>query len=85
MALAEEAGDEGVGGGIGGAVRGEEEEVPDVGGVEAGGEEVGGVGAGRDKEGGARGVEGDTLLGREVGGVRRGPAACPRGDGGSEP
>jgi len=60
MALAEEAGDEGVRGGIGGAVGGEEEEGPDVGGVEAGGEEVGGESAGGEEEGGARGIKGGT-------------------------
>lgn len=68
MALAEEAGDEGVGGGIGGAVGGEEEEGPDVGGVEAGGEEVGGESARGEEEGGARSIKGGALLGGEVGG-----------------
>jgi len=68
MALAEEAGDEGVRGGIGGAVGGEEEEGPDVGGVEAGGEEVGGESARGEEEGGARGIKGGALLGGEVGG-----------------
>ena len=51
--LAQEAGDEGVGGGVGGAVGGEEDEGLDAGGEEVGGEEVGGEDAGGEEEGDA--------------------------------
>uniref|UniRef100_A0A0D3FCK5 Uncharacterized protein n=1 Tax=Oryza barthii TaxID=65489 RepID=A0A0D3FCK5_9ORYZ len=46
----------------------EEEEGADVGGEEAGGEEVGDEGAGGEEERGAGGVEGDAVVGGEVGG-----------------
>jgi hypothetical protein len=68
VVVAEEASHEGVGGGVGGAVGGEEEEGADAGGEEAGGEEVGDEGAGGEEERGAGGVEGDAVVGGEVGG-----------------
>lgn len=68
--LAQEAGDEGVGGGVGGAVRGEEEERLDAGGQEVGGEEVGGENARGEEERDALpgGVERAAVAGGDVGG-----------------
>lgn len=68
--LAQQAGDEGVGGGVGGAVRGEEEQGLDAGGQEVGGEEVGGEHARGEEERHAlpRGVERAAVAGGDVGG-----------------
>lgn len=68
--LAQQAGDEGVGGGVGGAVRGEEEQGLDAGGQEVGGEEVGGEHARGEEDRHAlpRGVERAAVAGGDVGG-----------------
>lgn len=68
--LAQEAGDEGVCGDVGGAVGGEEEQGPDAGGEEVGGEEVGGEHARGEEERRALpgGVERAAVGGGDVGG-----------------